>query len=63
LKEWAILDTFDMLAPAYDQPKSAETLRHWFAHAGLTQIEIFRSGGLVGRGVEARDRRPSTLKN
>jgi SAM-dependent methyltransferase len=51
LKEWSILDTFDMLAPTYDQPKSAETLRHWFAHAELTQIEVFRSGGLVAEFV------------
>ena len=45
-----MLDTFDMLAPAYDQPQSAETLRGWFQAAGLQDVEIFRSGFLVGRG-------------
>ena len=49
LKEWAVLDTFDMLAPAYDQPQSAETLASWLRDSGLAEIEVFRSGFLVGR--------------
>lgn len=53
LNEWAILDTFDMLAPAYDQPQTAETLRAWFDEAKLVQVEVFRSGHLVGRGAKA----------
>lgn len=51
LREWAILDTFDMLAPAHDHPQSSRTLREWFIEAGMTQVEIFRRGPLVGRGV------------
>ena len=50
IREWAILDTYDMLAPKYDQPQTAETLREWFLEMGLQGFEIFRQGVLVGRG-------------
>jgi SAM-dependent methyltransferase len=50
LKEWAVLDTFDMLAPAHDQPQSLSTLRSWFEDAGLADVEVFRRGLVVGRG-------------
>lgn len=39
-----------MLAPKYDQPQTAETLREWFLEVGLQGFEIFRQGVLVGRG-------------
>lgn len=35
LIEWAILDTFDMLSPEYDQPQTINTLRSWAAEAKL----------------------------
>jgi SAM-dependent methyltransferase len=50
LHEWALLDTFDMLAPAYDNPQSAAKVREWFKLAGLEDIRVFHSGHLVGRG-------------
>ncbi|MES2353812.1 MAG: methyltransferase domain-containing protein [Pseudomonadota bacterium] len=50
LKEWAILDTFDMLSPEHDHPKSARTLAHWFDDAGLVGVQVFRKGHLIGRG-------------
>lgn len=50
LREWAILDTFDMLGSRYDQPQTASTLRSWFGAAGMKDVEIFRHGHLVGRG-------------
>lgn len=49
--EWSLLDTFDMLAPAYDQPQTPETVRRWLESAGLNQIEILLAGHLVGRGT------------
>jgi uncharacterized protein YbaR (Trm112 family)/precorrin-6B methylase 2 len=52
VREWAILNTYDMLAPAYDQPQSAATLLSWFKEAGLSNVEIFRHGVLIGRGVK-----------
>ncbi|AXO13641.1 class I SAM-dependent methyltransferase [Thalassospira indica] len=50
LEEWALLDTFDMLAPAYDKPQSARTITKWFKEKGLKDIEVFHWGHLVGRG-------------
>jgi SAM-dependent methyltransferase len=51
IHEWAVLNTFDMFGPAYDQPQSAETLRRWFAEAGLREIRVFRAGHLCGHGT------------
>ena len=50
LREWALLDTLDMLGPRYDQPQSPETLRGWFVEAGLSDIRVSRMGFLVGTG-------------
>lgn len=52
LREWAILDTFDMFAPIYDSPQSASTLFAWLQLAHLEEIEVFRLGHLVGRGMK-----------
>lgn len=51
LKEWAILDTFDMLSPQFDQPQTEATLHEWFKELGFGRIEVFKAGHLVGRGV------------
>jgi SAM-dependent methyltransferase len=50
LKEWAVLDTFDMLSPVHDHPQTVETLQGWFQEAQLHDVEIFRQGLVVGRG-------------
>lgn len=51
LREWAILDTFDMLSPAYDTPQSLETVRHWFKQAELAHIDVhYGYNGIEGRG-------------
>lgn len=52
IKEWSLLDTFDMLSPRYDRPQSAATLRGLFADAGFHQTEVFRREVWVGRGVK-----------
>ncbi len=52
LREWAVLDTFDMFAPAYDHPQAHSTLRRWLNEAGLESMEVFRPGHLVGRGTK-----------
>jgi len=51
VREWAILDTFDMYAPSHDHPQSERALRAWFEHAGLDRIDVRRRGLVVGRGV------------
>ena len=38
LKEWAYLDTFDMLAPRYDRPATLRTVKQWAAEARLQEI-------------------------
>lgn len=51
LKEWAILDTFDMLSPRYDRPQSLRTIKRWFQGANLKNIEINPGyNGIEGRG-------------
>ena len=54
ISEWAVLDTFDMLAPAHDRPQSTRTLRRWFAAAALEDVEVQRPGLVVGRGRKPR---------
>lgn len=49
LQEWALLDTFDMLAPEYDNPQTAATVRRWIEAAGLVDAQVFHGGHLVGR--------------
>ncbi len=51
LYEWALLDTFDMLAPAYDNPQTPATVRRWLEEAGMENIEVLHAGHLVGRGT------------
>lgn len=55
LVEYSILDTFDMLAPEYDQPKSRGTMLRWAKEAGLTDIHI----QVGGNGLELRARKPA----
>lgn len=43
-REWAIMDTFDALAPAYDLPAHIDDVRRWAREAGLADAEI-RPGG------------------
>ena len=52
LREWAILDTYDMLTPQHDHPQSGKSLRRWFEEAGLEQVHVFQRGVYVGRGVK-----------
>lgn len=42
LEEWAILDTFDMLSPEYDNPQKYSTLRKWIKKYNLEEIYIKR---------------------
>jgi SAM-dependent methyltransferase len=50
IREWAVLDTFDMLSPAHDHPQSTATLRRWIDDAGLRDGEVVKAGHLVARG-------------
>lgn len=54
LKEWAILDTFDMTSPKFDRPQTIATMLNWSKEAGLTEVESHYGYN----GVECRGRRP-----
>jgi 2-polyprenyl-3-methyl-5-hydroxy-6-metoxy-1,4-benzoquinol methylase len=56
-REWAILDTFDMLSPAHDHPQTLSTVRSWFCDAGFVSVDVRKGqNGIVGKG-----RRPSSV--
>ena len=38
LREWCILDTFDMFSPQYDQPQKISTIVAWFKKYGMEQV-------------------------
>ncbi|QWR77687.1 methyltransferase domain-containing protein [Candidatus Magnetomonas plexicatena] len=51
LKEWAVLDTFDFLSAAYDNPLNLEQVRALFKEADLDDVEIhYGYNGIEGRG-------------
>ncbi len=52
LREWARLDTFDMLAPRYDKPARAATVKRWCSEMGLVAIQVHR--GYNGFEIHAR---------
>jgi len=54
---WAIMDTFDALAPAYDLPARLEDVQAWFAELGWNEVEVRPGGnGVVGNGRKPIDR-------
>lgn len=53
LKEWAILDLFDMLSPKYDKPVKLKTFRSWFEEFGCKDIDVHMGyNGCEGRGTK-----------
>ena len=39
IREWAILDTFDMYSPEYDQPQKLHTVEKWFLELGMQEVQ------------------------
>lgn len=56
LVKWAVLDTFDMLSPTYDNPQSLKSLRK-FAKTNNINIEFCGKGhnGYVLRGIKKNE--------
>jgi SAM-dependent methyltransferase len=52
---WSVLDTFDALSPAYDQPQYLSTVKRWAVEAGLVDVDANHGGN----GIELRARRPA----
>lgn len=57
LRDWARLDTFDMLAPRYDNPARASTARRWCADLGLVGVDVHPGYN----GIEIHARRPERV--
>ena len=50
-RQWAILDTFDALAPTFDNPVTLAEIDGWFRDAGYVGYEVREGGnGVVGNG-------------
>ncbi len=47
LREWVILDTFDMFSPDYDNPQRLQTVIDWFQELGMVNVtgSVVRYGG------------------
>ena len=43
---WAVLDTFDMLAPAYDRPQTQPVLTTWLRSEGMEDVRRLPNPGL-----------------
>jgi 2-polyprenyl-3-methyl-5-hydroxy-6-metoxy-1,4-benzoquinol methylase len=54
-RDWAVLDTFDMYAPAHDHPQALSTVRQWYRNAGFIDVTV----AYGPNGVIARGRRPA----
>lgn len=52
IREWALLDTFDWLAPRYDAPQTKATLTGWFREVGFERVDTVRPAALAARGVK-----------
>ena len=48
IKEWALLDTFDMLSPEYDNPQSIKTIKKWLDKYGLIKTNVKMAKGFNG---------------
>lgn len=58
LKEWAYLNTFDLLSPKYEQPQRIKTVQRWFKDASLIDIEVaYGYNGIEGRGKRKQNKR------
>lgn len=50
-EQWAILDTFDMYAPAHDHPQTLPEVERWFAQGGFRDVVVKRGpNGVIGKG-------------
>jgi len=50
-REWAVLDTFDMYAPAHDHPQTLNTVRRWYQKAGFERVSVaYGPNGVIARG-------------
>jgi hypothetical protein len=58
LKEFAVLDTFDLLSPIHDNPQTFQSIETFFRNAGFDHIEI--EAGF--NGIDIRAKAPSEIQ-
>jgi SAM-dependent methyltransferase len=52
-QQWAIMDTFDALAPRYDNPVTVNEVTEWFTSLGYREFVVREGGnGVVGNGTK-----------
>jgi 2-polyprenyl-3-methyl-5-hydroxy-6-metoxy-1,4-benzoquinol methylase/uncharacterized protein YbaR (Trm112 family) len=51
--DWAILDTFDMLSPQYDQPQTFEEVEAALSSAGIVELQRLANQGLDVAGIKS----------
>lgn len=53
LKEWALLDLFDILSARYEHRVSLTTVEEWFRAAHIKNVEVnYGYNGIEGRGIK-----------
>ena len=56
VKEWAYLDTYDMLSPKFDFPVALPTFKKWHENVGLININIKYGGtGIIGNAIKSKN--------
>jgi 2-polyprenyl-3-methyl-5-hydroxy-6-metoxy-1,4-benzoquinol methylase len=55
LKDWAILNTYDRVSPAYDFPQTLKTYKKWHEVEGLIEIDVHYGYN----GIEGRAKKPN----
>ena len=59
LKDWMVLDLFDSLSPAYDQPQFLDVVERWFRECDLAEVAVgYGYNGVNGRGRKRSDGAP-----
>lgn len=53
---WAILDTFDMFSPAFDQPQTESEVETALSQAGITEISRLPNPGVNMVGTRSQDK-------
>ena len=51
LQRLAMLETYDMLSPAYDRPRTVGMVRRWCEQAGLEDIRVRRDFNVIARAT------------
>ena len=53
LREWAVLDCFNMLSPSCENPQTIEDVVQWFRDAKLVDVDVqYGYNGIEGRGTK-----------